>query len=506
MRSVLRRWVAGVAVLCLVTTGAWTAQADERALPGGTTRLAGDNRYETSVAVSARSFAPPVDAVYVATGTQFADALAGGPAAARSGGPVLLVQPDRIPRDVAAELDRLQPRTIYVLGNDSAVGDEVVADLREHAGSVVRLGGTDRYATAAHVSRNGWSDATTVFLASGTAFADALSGGAAAAHRDAPLLLTPPGQLASATVAELARLSPDRVYVLGGPSAVSDHVLALVGDAVPGASVRRLSGADRYATSAKVAETLWPEGSATMFFATGSEFADALSGTPAAHVNGAPMILTKRDCLPSAVWSTRAQFSPRTTAVLGGTRALTTAGATQQCGVMRYSGTGDDVVRITKPGGSHEPAIVTATHRGGSNFIVWGLDRDRTRVDLLVNVIGDYDGRTLLDEMSVSTELEIQADGPWKIEVRPLSAARRLSGSATGTGDEVLSWGGSSATATIRHRGESNVIVWSHDPDELWGMNLMVNEIGDYDGTVRVPAGSRIIEVQADGTWSVTLR
>jgi putative cell wall-binding protein len=115
-------------------------------------RLAGDDRYETAAAVSAAHFAPGVPVTYVATGTQFPDALAGGAAAADAGGPVLLVARDAVPEATATELDRLAPARIVLLGGPNAVSEQVRVRLQEHtSGEVVRLSGPDRYATAAEV-------------------------------------------------------------------------------------------------------------------------------------------------------------------------------------------------------------------------------------------------------------------------------------------------------------------------------------------------------------------
>jgi putative cell wall-binding protein len=79
--------------------------------------------------VSAETF-PAADTVFVATGGNYPDALAGSAAAARLGAPVLLVTSDAVPGSVVAELARLSPRSIVVLGGTAAVGEPVLAALR----------------------------------------------------------------------------------------------------------------------------------------------------------------------------------------------------------------------------------------------------------------------------------------------------------------------------------------------------------------------------------------
>jgi subtilisin family serine protease len=195
-------------------------------------RLAGADRYATAAAVSASGFAPGVPVAYVATGANFPDALAAGPVAARAGGPILLVTRAGIPAPTAAELSRLRPGAIVVLGGAGVIGDAVAAALRGYAtsGTVSRLAGADRYATAAAVSASRWpADAPhTVFVATGLNFADALAAVPLAGVRDFPLLLTDPRSLSAATAAELLRLNPTQVIILGSGGAVSEAVGAQI--------------------------------------------------------------------------------------------------------------------------------------------------------------------------------------------------------------------------------------------------------------------------------------
>jgi putative cell wall-binding protein len=193
---------------------------------GSVVRIAGTDRYETSAALSASTFTAPVGIVYVGTGTAFADALAGGPAAGRSAVPILLVEPDSIPTSVATELDRLKPGAIGVLGGSSAVSDGVADQLRSFtSGSVSRLAGPDRYATSVAISQSVFeSGATTVLLASGADFPDGLAGGPPGALAPGPLLLVTPTCIPPVVNAEINRLNPNRVVILGGTSAVGVSV------------------------------------------------------------------------------------------------------------------------------------------------------------------------------------------------------------------------------------------------------------------------------------------
>ncbi|MCV0403144.1 MAG: cell wall-binding repeat-containing protein [Chloroflexi bacterium] len=202
---------------------------------GSVVRWAGADRFATAAKVSQQTFASGVPVAYVATGMTFPDALSGGAIAGRNGGPILLVKKDSVPTATAAELDRLNPGKIVILGGTGAVNSAVAEKLKTWSGSVSRLSGADRYATAVQVSRAGYgsSGSDAVFVATGANFPDGLAGGPVAALVPGPLLLVASTSLPSAVASELSRLGPDKVYVLGGTSSVSDGVVRSIDATLP---------------------------------------------------------------------------------------------------------------------------------------------------------------------------------------------------------------------------------------------------------------------------------
>ena len=94
--SVCRKNVAGsvVAALVALSLAAMTSMATSAAAAASIVRFQGADRFATSAAITQASYAPGVPVVYIATGLNFPDALAGGAAAAKAGGPLLLVLPD----------------------------------------------------------------------------------------------------------------------------------------------------------------------------------------------------------------------------------------------------------------------------------------------------------------------------------------------------------------------------------------------------------------------------
>ena len=157
---------------------------------------------------------------------------------------------------------------------------------------VDRIGGADRFEVAANVSQRYFSQASTVFVVSGEKFADALSAGPYAAHAKAPVLLTTRQTLPPPTRNELVRLHPRHVVVVGGPASVAPSVLAELATVLPGASVDRIEGADRYAVSrALFTSELIPGGPRAVVIADGRNYPDALSSVPAAAVSGGAVLL-----------------------------------------------------------------------------------------------------------------------------------------------------------------------------------------------------------------------
>ena len=225
--------------------------------PPGTTviqRLSGGDRYATAAAISRSRFAGGAQTVFIATGDSFPDALSGSPAAAKANGPILLTAADQLPSATATELARLKPSKIVILGGTGAVGAGVETRLAAYAGNVTRWSGADRYATAATVSRSAFSPGVAVaYITTGSTFPDALSGGAIAGRNGGPILLVETGSLPGATAAELARLKPASIVILGGTGAVDNAVAETLREYATSGSVSRLAGADRFATSSRSA-------------------------------------------------------------------------------------------------------------------------------------------------------------------------------------------------------------------------------------------------------------
>lgn len=280
------------ALLALLVPVLVVAPGRAEAWSRGPIRLAGENRYGTATRISQDVFDAGAATVVLASGESFADGLTAGPLAALNDAPVLLTAGDELPAVTAAELERLAPQRVFVVGGTAAVSEDVLAEVAALLDlEPARIAGETRYATATAVASLFPAPAPIAFLASGVDFPDALAGGAAAALAGAPLLLTPPDALPQPVRAQLERLAPPETLVLGGTSAVADETMFAIGR-----PARRLAGTDRYATAAAIARDRAGEASQVVM-ATGNDFPDALAAAPLARSMGAPVLLTS-GCIP----------------------------------------------------------------------------------------------------------------------------------------------------------------------------------------------------------------
>lgn len=261
------------------------------------TRLAGDDRYVTGVKASQAAYPKGAKTVYLATGTDFADALAAAPLAASQGASLLLTKPNGIPDAVATELKRLAPTKVVLVGGTGVIDSGMKARLQKLLGSnltVTRIGGTDRYDTARNIAAS-WTSAATVYIATGNGYADALGAAAIAGAKNAPVMLVKGtnSSMPSATLSALSKLKTKTVVIVGGDGVVSKGIASQLTS--KGIKVTRYGGVNRYATNALLNKGSFSSTKAVVV-ATGVDFPDALTGSVLAAGKGAPIVITPQTC------------------------------------------------------------------------------------------------------------------------------------------------------------------------------------------------------------------
>ncbi|SDH76373.1 cell wall-binding repeat-containing protein [Agrococcus jejuensis] len=301
----------------------WAGTVVDAPQPQQPTRLAGADRFATSVALSQSAFPTGAPVVYLVSGTSFPDALSAGPAAAHEGGPVLLTTRESLPAVVGAEIDRLNPSRVVIVGGDPSISTAVAAQVGAIVGeeNLERIAGANRYATSAMVATQVFGTSAVAYVASGEKFPDALAGGAAAGAADAPLLLVY-GQVLDPDVAgAIATLGVDEARVIGSAASVSAATASAIDARVD--VVQRLEGADRFATAVAVNQAFTT--APVAYVASGLTFPDALAGAAVAGAQGAPMYLTRPECLEPGVVADLARLGYPAVTILGGTPSVSPA-------------------------------------------------------------------------------------------------------------------------------------------------------------------------------------
>jgi putative cell wall-binding protein len=287
-------------------------------------RVSGVDRMATAAKIAQWAFPKGATSVYIANSQAFADALTGAPSAGHDKAPTLLADVDGLPQATIDELNRIAPQNIYVLGGKSVISDAVVAQLQKyiHGGTVARLAGSDRFATAVAVAQHAFAPGVpVVYVAAGGGYADAMAAGAAGARQGAPVLLTDPGALTPATAAEIQRLRPAKIVVLGGLKVVTQTVQDQLSAYAP---TLRAAGPDRFQTAAALAAmTQVPGAVDTVYIANGLTLADGLTGGAAAGLVGAPMLTTDSGGLNAWTAAEIRILNPKHIVLLGGPAVVT---------------------------------------------------------------------------------------------------------------------------------------------------------------------------------------
>lgn len=323
MRRVLRWTLTFLAVSAItagaVITGAPPAQA------ATSERFSGPDRYATSARISEQTFRDrQPDTVYLASGAAFPDAIAAGPAAAEVGAGLLITEPTRLTPVIAAELRRLSPSRIVLVGGTGAVSGTVATAARAIA-PVSRIGGDDRYDTAERIVRDAFgSGADHAYIATGSNFPDALAAGPAAAFRDAPVILVAGSQsrLPADTRALLRDLGVRSVTIAGGTGVVSSGIASDLGSLLGASNVTRAAGPDRFSTAVAINADAFGAARGGLLVATGMNFPDALSVTVLAAERGQPLYLSLGYCAPDSVRSTLRRSSVERITLVGGPGAV----------------------------------------------------------------------------------------------------------------------------------------------------------------------------------------
>ncbi len=280
-------------------------------------RMSGQDRYETAsqIAFFGDLYTPGGNTIILARDNNFPDALAGAPLAYRENAPILLNPKDRLHKRVKENIHILGAKKVILLGGEAAISVSVESELIENGLSVERIGGKNRFETAALIAQK-LGDYDQAVIADGGNFPDALSIAPYAAFKGIPILLSEKNRIPIETKAALQ--SVEKTIIVGGINAISQKIEEKLAYTNP----IRFSGKDRYDTSVNISNALGYSGK-SVIFATGQNFADALTGSILAAKYGDPIILVKKEEVPPSVQTYIRQNQTVKQTVLGGENVIT---------------------------------------------------------------------------------------------------------------------------------------------------------------------------------------
>ncbi len=288
-------------------------QSAEAAVP--VDRIDGKDRFEVAAGISKRGWPEGADTVILANYQAYADALTATPLAYLNNAPILLTQSYKLTDAAKAEIQRLKPGKVIVIGGTGSVSEIVIEQLRSMGISkVIRIGGKDRFEVAKNIARQLPPTDMAVF-AYGLNFPDALAIAPFAARQGYPILLTNKKVIPEATMSSLRERNVRKSMIVGGEGSVGVEVY----NKLP--SPQRIGGKDRFEVAKNVSEELHPEAE-KVFLATGMTFADALTGSVLAAKEEASLLLTLPYKVPHSVKESIVEREITNALILGGTGSV----------------------------------------------------------------------------------------------------------------------------------------------------------------------------------------
>ena len=282
-------------------------------------KIAGENRYDTSVDISQKVYSSS-QKVYLVSGEKFPDALSSAALAGKGDGPILLINDNNIDK-ILSEINRLGAKEIVFVGGNSIskANEDKIKKFAESKSSVVSaFAGENRYETAIKVAEETIAkrgNKGKVIIADGRNYPDAVSIASFSSKEGIPVILVNGNNVPKEVKVFLNKYKIKDAIVVGGSKAVGLDIEKLF------AKVERVAGKDRYDTSKKIAERFFAN-SKTIFVASGESFADSLSVSYYAGKEHSPILLTKANSLDNDTRDYLNANKDKNYIIIGGDKAV----------------------------------------------------------------------------------------------------------------------------------------------------------------------------------------
>ena len=467
-----------------------------------TDRVFGENRNAT--AADAAKVITGQNKLTIVNGRDFPDGLA---AAGLGGNSILLTTADAIPADTLAYLKLLAAngdfRDITIVGGTSVVSSAVLEqlDALNRTGTINRVFGANRYATALAVATANGAPNYNAILATGKSAADALSAGPLAIAAGDPIILNDGDSLRADVRTWLVTNGITSVTIVGGTSAVPQSVQdELTNDL--GITVTRLDGANRDATAAKIAAVInafylaqpvqAPKNTVIdgVVLVNRDGFADALAAGPLTHSLSSAILTVGVNSLPAATAAFLAANCDaiRWVTAIGGTavisdEVLAAAAAATKCTVPGISSAALTITKTTQ----------RVMYIGDTAFAMTNIARDTT-APTLTSIAGSAASGVAANNYAISF---VDAVGAPSVTVTPgapgtptvILYTDNFAGVVT-RAQFVATWNASAAKdlfVAAVGSGTSNFTAVPEDDAQSAGGSTVPGEVvGSYDATLVV--------------------
>ncbi|SDU77146.1 Peptidoglycan/xylan/chitin deacetylase, PgdA/CDA1 family [Jiangella alkaliphila] len=194
---------------------------------------------------------------------------------------------ERLASALQAQIARLEPAEVVVVGDELAVGAAAVVWLGKHAPTVRRIAHTSAPATAAALARDAGSRRE-VLVTTSTSPTTLLLAACTAGRRGVPLFVVPAGQVSGETGRELRAIAPDRIVLVGGGGENVLHELASTG-----AHIQQVTADSPATMSAALARAFPPSGGLWLASGTASHHSP-ITAAAASAAEGAALMFVDR--------------------------------------------------------------------------------------------------------------------------------------------------------------------------------------------------------------------
>lgn len=228
---------------------------------------------------------------------------------------------------------------------------------------VQRISGENRVQTAVEVSKKMFKEGTNkVVLANQDNYSDVLTAAPFAKANNASLLYLSSNSISKEVMSEIARLKAKEITIIGGEKSVDEGLKKELEKR--NFKVDRLSGTDRYKTSAQIAAKLINDKTTTLEIASGENYADALSLNNAAEKDKAPILLVRVNAIDKSVEDVIKSSKASLINIAGGEKSVS---ENTKANIKKISN-----ATVNRIGGAdrYETSILLAKYSGAKEVVV----------------------------------------------------------------------------------------------------------------------------------------